>query len=599
MVTGGVITGEGGGTVTITATSDIPAGTTMTVTGDTVTADGAGGETDIGSVSTEGGTLSEGATIVTGEEITAGETFTVTEDMVTSGTITGTVTATVTETVPAGTEMTVTDVSGDSATLTTVGTVTVTAGGSVSEGTVVVTTREYSESETFTFTQDIVSEGTVIGTATITFTVTVPAGTTLTVSATTDTEEGTVTITSGEDGETGTGGTLVTREGTSGNDTTGGGQTGQTGDDTGGSTDAPGGTVTVPGGGSIEEGTTFTVPEGGITGGEPYTVTPDQITTGGITEPVTIVSEGDLPEGTVIDLPEVPVEDTTDIGGEEEPVTVPLEGVSDGASGSEETTGGDAGTTGGTTGGGTTAGTPGTATPLSGGSPISNFEHSGSEGPHHDRGEGDTVKQTGGFAAIDTGTGGTTESTPGAGGEAAAASPFSTGGMSLNSLIGALADGDDPLQALEGEEAAQQGTGKFPALQPGQDVFAWCSLFDKITQLPGVGPLNVHTTAVTGNGEGFIDINTLELDCLSAFKLFVNTSSEVERITIQSDTGEPIDFQMVSLNTNDERKQFFVSNLDAADGQLFKYGHNAFKIVIYMTGEYTEEMEYDITIPRP
>lgn len=140
--------------------------------------------------------------------------------------------------------------------------------------------------------------------------------------------------------------------------------------------------------------------------------------------------------------------------------------------------------------------------------------------------------------------------------------------------------------------------GNKPRGNPAKDpdkVWSWCSLQEKIAANPKLGPMAVQGIGIKGPKDGFIDVNTVNLNCLSSFVLEIAADPEVDSIAIETDE------ERVELKESGKKagsKIFTMSNADSQSKQLFHYGKNEFSIFVKIDGEETE-VQHVVDIPSP
>ncbi|MET0156137.1 MAG: hypothetical protein ABW189_08560 [Rickettsiales bacterium] len=76
--------------------------------------------------------------------------------------------------------------------------------------------------------------------------------------------------------------------------------------------------------------------------------------------------------------------------------------------------------------------------------------------------------------------------------------------------------------------------------------FAWCTLSDDLTNNEKLGASNIGMVSVKGPEYGFMDVDTLRVECLSSFSLFIDTSTNVEGISFSMADGFNKDMKIVA-----------------------------------------------------
>jgi hypothetical protein len=170
----------------------------------------------------------------------------------------------------------------------------------------------------------------------------------------------------------------------------------------------------------------------------------------------------------------------------------------------------------------------------------------------------------------------------------------------------AAATEDDPdAKPEENPDAKEEGADDKKDKKKGKDKkrFSWCSLHDDLISNGALGIGNIGSTSVSGPKFGFIDVDTIDLPCLSALRLYVDTSEAVESVSVVVAGGEPVE---MTLEEGDEKrfakengiKRFSVRNMDGPGNQLFRYGPNEFSLIFRIGGQEAKE-DHELLIPRP
>jgi hypothetical protein len=159
--------------------------------------------------------------------------------------------------------------------------------------------------------------------------------------------------------------------------------------------------------------------------------------------------------------------------------------------------------------------------------------------------------------------------------------------------------------------ANKGGLGANPGAILGKDGnkrFAWCTLHDDLISHAELGLGNVAMVSVAGPKYGFTDMDTVDLACLSSFKLYIDASIDVDGITVEANGKEPVKMRLETPQEPQKdkkrfvkagaEKRFLVSNTDGENGELFGYGKNEFTLTLSVGGKEVKE-EHRLIIPRP